>query len=76
MADFGDVKLKCDCLTYPIQDYIFMQDIFCFPQRNLADKGEDVLAWPGNLSDFDPIEKVWDIMEKHMKKITNKTKLC
>lgn len=33
-----------------------------------ADGGVEVLAWPGNSPDINPLEKVWDVMKKSMKK--------
>ena len=64
-----DIKLKCDCLAYPMCNYIFKHDKarchFSAPsQRNLVDKGVVVLVWPGNSPDLNPIKKVWDIMKK------------
>ena len=72
----GDIKLKCDCLAYPIKNYIFMHDkapchFSASTQRFMADRGVDVLPWPGNSPDLNPIEKVWDIMKKQTNKTPN-----
>ena len=58
----GDIKLKCDCMAYPIKNYIFMHDkapchFSASTQRFMADRGVDVLPWPGNSPDLNPIEK-------------------
>ena len=54
-----DIKLKCDCLSYPMGNYIFMHDkapchFSASIQRYLADRGVVVLAWPGNSPDLIP----------------------
>ena len=41
-------------------------------QRFMDDRGVDVLPWPGNSPDLNPIEKVWDIMKKQTNKTPNK----
>ena len=56
-----------------MRKYIFLHDkapghISASTQRYLADRGVVVLAWCGNSPDFNPVEKVWDIMKKSMKK--------
>ena len=57
-----DIKLKCDCLAYPIRNYIFMHDkapchFSASTQRYLAVRGVVVLAWPRNSPDLNPTEK-------------------
>ena len=68
-----DITLKCDCLAYPMRNYIIMHyktpcHFSDLTQRYLADGGVVVLAWPGNSPDVNPMEKVCDIMQKSMKK--------
>ena len=70
---FQDIKLKCDCLAYPMRNYIFMHDkapcrFSASTQRYLADIGVVVLAWPGNSPDSNLIENFWNIMKTSMKK--------
>ena len=65
-----------------IGNFIFMQDgAPCHKAKAvtkyLRDEGIVVLDWPGNSPDINPIEKMWAIMKKEMRKnvISNKTKL-
>ena len=45
--------------------------------RFLGDHGIEVLPWPGNSPDMNPIENLWAILKSQMKKktITNKQQL-
>ncbi|GFV29495.1 uncharacterized protein TNCV_2728761 [Trichonephila clavipes] len=62
--------------------YIFMQDrALCHTARSikafLAEQNIPLLDWPGNSPDMNPIENVWELMEREVAKdvITNKTLL-
>lgn len=63
-------------------DFIFMHDgAPCHKGKTvtkfLKDNGVRVLPWPGNSPDMNPIENLWAILKKRMKKenICNKTEL-
>ena len=63
-------------------DFIFMHDgAPCHKGREvtrfLEDHGIEVLPWPGNSPDMNPIENLWAILKSEMKKktITNKQQL-
>ncbi|GFT40463.1 uncharacterized protein TNCV_1646491 [Trichonephila clavipes] len=64
------------------EPYIFIQDgALCYTARSikafLAEQNIPLLDWPGNSPDMNPIENVWELMEREVAKdvITNKTLL-
>ena len=69
----NDIKEHGSCLVFPRRHFTFQQDNA--PAHNsrsthafLADKGVNLLDWPGNSPDMNPIETVWDIIGKKIAK--------
>ena len=65
----NDIKVQCDCIAFPIRNYIFMQDNApCHNSKStkqfLSANNIEVLDWPGNSPDLNPIEEVWNVMKK------------
>lgn len=60
----NDIDIMCQCLVFPKKDFIFQQDLApahrASATRNFfRSHNVNVLDWPGNSPDANPIENLW-----------------
>ena len=58
------------------EDFIFVQCVAsCHTDKRvkefLVQKNINLLPWPGNSSDLNPIENIWELMKREIAKETN-----
>lgn len=69
-----DIDIIGKCLVFPKQQFIFQQDL-APPHRALSTfnflkkKEVDLLPWPGNSPDANPIENVWGLLKRKLQTI-------
>ena len=58
----NDIMVQCDCITYPIRNYILCKTM---PRviTQISANGIKILDWPGNLPDLNAIEEVWNVIK-------------
>jgi len=66
-----DMRIVDKCLVFPESAFIFQHDLEP-PQGAkgivafLKNKNVNVLPWPGNSSDLNPIENLWSVLERQL----------
>lgn len=75
----NDINVVGKCLVFPDNNFIFQQDL-APPHRALStykyfkSKNIDVLDWPGNSPDVNPIENIWGYLKHAMQHVPCKSK--
>ena len=75
----NDIDVVAKCLVFPEKNFLFQQDLTpshrasstnnYFKSRNIQ-----VLDWPGNSTDINPIENIWAYHKRAMQQITCNSK--
>ena len=66
-----DMHIVGKCLVFPESAFIFQHD-FALPHRTkstvafLIQKNVNVLSWPGNSLDLNPIENLWSVLKRQL----------
>ena len=63
MYILNDIKVQCDCITYPILNYILCKTMPLVITQ-ISANGIKILDWPGNSPDLNAIDEVWNVMKK------------